>query len=65
MRRPKVFVSGCFDLLHPGHVSLREAARAEGDRLLVGLNSDTSVRGSTSQPSARSWSRQAARSSTM
>lgn len=40
-----VFTNGCFDLLHPGHVSLLEAARAEGDRLLVGLNSDASVRG--------------------
>lgn len=43
--RRVVFTNGCFDLLHPGHVSLLEAARAEGDRLLVGLNSDTSVRG--------------------
>lgn len=38
------FTNGCFDLLHPGHVSLlREAARA-CDRLIVGLNSDASVR---------------------
>jgi D-beta-D-heptose 7-phosphate kinase/D-beta-D-heptose 1-phosphate adenosyltransferase len=38
------FTNGCFDLLHPGHVSLlREAARA-CDRLIVGLNSDSSVR---------------------
>jgi D-beta-D-heptose 7-phosphate kinase/D-beta-D-heptose 1-phosphate adenosyltransferase len=39
-----VFTNGCFDLLHPGHVALLEAARAEGDRLVVGLNSDVSVR---------------------
>jgi D-beta-D-heptose 7-phosphate kinase/D-beta-D-heptose 1-phosphate adenosyltransferase len=39
------FTNGCFDLLHPGHVSLLEAARAEGDVLVVGLNSDASVRG--------------------
>ena len=39
-----VFTNGCFDLLHPGHVRLLEAARAEGDRLVVGLNSDASVR---------------------
>ncbi len=42
--RTIVFTNGCFDLLHPGHVrSLREA-RALGDRLVVGLNSDASVR---------------------
>lgn len=40
-----VMTNGCFDLLHPGHVALLEAARAEGDRLVVALNSDASVRG--------------------
>lgn len=39
-----VFTNGCFDLLHPGHVALLERARAEGNRLVVGLNSDASVR---------------------
>ena len=39
-----VFTNGCFDLLHAGHIALLEAARREGDRLLVGLNSDRSVR---------------------
>jgi len=39
-----VFTNGCFDLLHPGHVALLEAARGEGDVLVVGLNSDASVR---------------------
>jgi D-beta-D-heptose 7-phosphate kinase/D-beta-D-heptose 1-phosphate adenosyltransferase len=40
-----VFTNGCFDLLHPGQVALLEAARAAGDVLVVGLNSDASVRG--------------------
>jgi D-beta-D-heptose 7-phosphate kinase / D-beta-D-heptose 1-phosphate adenosyltransferase len=39
-----VFTNGCFDLLHPGHVSLLYQARAQGDRLIVGLNTDASVR---------------------
>ena len=38
------FTNGCFDLLHPGHVSLLEQARASADRLVVGLNADASVR---------------------
>jgi D-beta-D-heptose 7-phosphate kinase / D-beta-D-heptose 1-phosphate adenosyltransferase len=38
------FSNGCFDLLHPGHVHLLEEARAKCDRLVVGLNSDASVR---------------------
>ena len=37
------FTNGCFDLLHPGHVSLLAQARAACDRLVVGLNSDSSV----------------------
>jgi D-beta-D-heptose 7-phosphate kinase/D-beta-D-heptose 1-phosphate adenosyltransferase len=39
-----VFTNGVFDLLHPGHVALLEAARGEGDVLVVGLNADASVR---------------------
>jgi len=39
-----VFTNGCFDILHAGHVRYLQAARQEGDRLLVGLNSDSSVR---------------------
>lgn len=39
-----VFTNGCFDLLHAGHVSYLEGARACGDRLILGLNSDDSVR---------------------
>ncbi|HUI80264.1 MAG TPA: D-glycero-beta-D-manno-heptose-7-phosphate kinase [Bryobacteraceae bacterium] len=37
------FTNGCFDLLHPGHLSLLETARAKCDRLVVGLNSDASA----------------------
>ncbi|MBW2269567.1 MAG: D-glycero-beta-D-manno-heptose 1-phosphate adenylyltransferase [Deltaproteobacteria bacterium] len=39
-----VFTNGCFDVLHLGHVRSLEQARALGDRLVVGLNSDASVR---------------------
>jgi D-beta-D-heptose 7-phosphate kinase/D-beta-D-heptose 1-phosphate adenosyltransferase len=38
------FTNGCFDLLHPGHIALLTQARAMCDRLVVGLNSDASVR---------------------
>jgi rfaE bifunctional protein nucleotidyltransferase chain/domain len=41
---PIVFTNGVFDLVHPGHVELLEAARREGSALIVGLNSDASVR---------------------
>src|SRR2546423_1864914 len=40
-----VFTNGCFDLLHVGHLRYLQAARALGDVLVVGLNSDRSVRG--------------------
>jgi len=39
-----VFTNGVFDLLHPGHLRYLQAARAHGDLLIVGLNSDASVR---------------------
>ena len=39
------FTNGCFDLVHPGHVSLLNQARAACDRLVVGLNTDASVAG--------------------
>jgi D-beta-D-heptose 7-phosphate kinase/D-beta-D-heptose 1-phosphate adenosyltransferase len=39
-----VFTNGCFDLLHPGHIRLLHQARTFGDRLIIGLNSDSSVR---------------------
>jgi D-glycero-beta-D-manno-heptose 1-phosphate adenylyltransferase len=42
--RTIVFTNGVYDLLHPGHVRYLQAARAEGDVLIVGVNSDRSVR---------------------
>jgi D-sedoheptulose 7-phosphate isomerase len=39
-----VFTNGCFDVIHPGHVDLLRRARALGDKLIVGINSDRSVR---------------------
>lgn len=39
-----IFTNGCFDLLHPGHIRLLEAARGRGDVLVVAINSDDSVR---------------------
>jgi D-beta-D-heptose 7-phosphate kinase / D-beta-D-heptose 1-phosphate adenosyltransferase len=39
-----VFTNGCFDILHIGHIRLLEEARRKGNRLIVGLNSDDSVR---------------------
>ena len=38
-----VFTNGCFDLLHPGHLDYLRKARALGDFLVVGLNSDSSI----------------------
>ena len=42
--RRVVFTNGCFDLLHPGHIETLEKARNLGDALVVGVNSDRSVR---------------------
>jgi D-glycero-beta-D-manno-heptose 1-phosphate adenylyltransferase len=42
--RRVVFTNGCFDLLHPGHIQCLEQARQLGDALIVGINSDRSVR---------------------
>ena len=39
-----VFTNGVFDILHPGHVRYLQAARALGDKLIVGINSDRSVK---------------------
>ena len=39
-----VFTNGCFDILHVGHINTLLAARREGDLLIVGLNSDSSVK---------------------
>ena len=43
--RSIAFANGCFDLLHVGHVRYLEGAKREGDRLVVAINSDASVRG--------------------
>ncbi len=42
--RRLVFTNGCFDILHRGHIDYLEFARQQGDALVVGLNSDASVR---------------------
>jgi rfaE bifunctional protein nucleotidyltransferase chain/domain len=47
-----VFVSGCFDLLHPGHIRLLEQARSYGDKLVVGVQSDAGVKSSKSRRGA-------------
>ena len=39
-----VFTNGCFDLLHPGHINYLEDAKKMGDILIIGLNSDDSIR---------------------
>ena len=39
-----VFSNGCFDIVHLGHIDYLEKARAMGDKLVIGLNADTSVR---------------------
>jgi len=43
--RRVVFTNGVFDLLHPGHTRYLQAARGAGDALIIGVNSDRSVRG--------------------
>jgi D-glycero-beta-D-manno-heptose 1-phosphate adenylyltransferase len=43
-RRRIVFTNGCFDILHPGHIRLLEAARNLGDVLVLAINTDRSVR---------------------
>ena len=43
--RKIVFTNGCFDIVHRGHISYLNEARALGDLLVIGLNSDASVRG--------------------
>ncbi len=44
LKRPLVFTNGCFDILHRGHTTYLEEARALGASLIVGVNSDASVR---------------------
>jgi len=59
--RPKTlcFTNGCFDLIHPGHIQYLEEVRALGDFLVVGLNSDASVRRikGSSRPLQDEWAR--------
>ena len=40
----RVFTNGCFDLLHPGHMAYLKEAKGLGEQLIVGLNSDASVK---------------------
>jgi D-beta-D-heptose 7-phosphate kinase/D-beta-D-heptose 1-phosphate adenosyltransferase len=39
-----VFTNGCFDILHPGHIKILKDSKAKGDILIVGLNSDSSIK---------------------
>lgn len=39
-----VFTNGCFDIIHPGHIAILTAAAEQGNRLIVGLNTDASVK---------------------
>lgn len=57
--RRVVFTNGVFDLLHPGHVRYLQAARAEGDVLIVAINSDRSVRANKGpdRPITPEWER--------
>lgn len=48
--RRLVFTNGCFDILHRGHVTYLDFARRQGDALVVGLNSDASVRRANKGP---------------
>lgn len=43
-RTKVVFTNGCFDIIHPGHIEILKFAKSKGDKLIVGLNSDASVR---------------------
>lgn len=44
VKNDTVFTNGCFDILHPGHIHLLKESKKLGDKLIVGLNSDASVR---------------------
>jgi rfaE bifunctional protein nucleotidyltransferase chain/domain len=57
-----VFSNGCFDVVHIGHIHLLQQARALGDRLIVGLNTDNSVRSlgkGPNRPINNQWDRMA------
>ena len=44
LRDKLVFVNGCFDILHPGHIKLFETAKSLGDQLIVAIDSDSKVK---------------------
>lgn len=48
-----IFTNGCFDLLHVGHIKLLKKAKSLGDILIVGLNSDSSIKKLNREPSRR------------
>lgn len=50
MKEIVVFTNGCFDIIHPGHIDLLERARELGTKLIVGINSDSSVRAIKGEP---------------
>lgn len=50
MKEKVVFTNGCFDIIHPGHIDLLERARKLGTKLIVGINSDSSVRAIKGEP---------------
>jgi D-sedoheptulose 7-phosphate isomerase len=50
MKEKVVFTNGCFDIIHPGHIDLLERAKGLGTKLVVGINSDLSVRAIKGEP---------------
>jgi D-beta-D-heptose 7-phosphate kinase/D-beta-D-heptose 1-phosphate adenosyltransferase len=54
-----VFTNGCFDIIHPGHISLLQKAKSLGDKLIVGLNSDDSIRRIKREPTNTQEARKA------
>ncbi len=52
-KKKVVFTNGCFDLLHIGHIRLLKKAKSLGDILIVGLNSDSSIKKLNREPSRR------------
>ena len=44
LRDKLVFVNGCFDILHPGHIKLFETAKSLGNQLIVAIDSDSKVK---------------------
>ena len=50
MKEIVVFTNGCFDIIHPGHIDLLERAKQLGTKLIVGINSDSSVRAIKGEP---------------